>query len=287
MIEAFTKPGDGIIVFTPVYHAFARQIEAKGREVVESVLENRDGDYVMDLDALAGQLTGRERMVIFCSPHNPGGKLWSADEIRTLCTFCTEHDLVLVSDEIHMDLLHPGARHLVTAVACPDVRPRLITLSAASKTFNIAGAETSFIIASDPQLREQLARAHASFGGSPNRFGMLMMEAAFTDCDDWLAEVNAYIAENFRIFRDGVNEIPGLSVMDMRSTYLAWVDFADTGMERQEFTDRVLQTAKVAANHGPSFGSGGETFLRFNLATRRALVEECVARLKTAFGDLQ
>ena len=287
VLEAFTKPGDGVVLFTPVYHAFAKVVRAKGRQVVESLLENRDGVYHMDLDALAGQLTGNEKMVIFCSPHNPGGRLWTGEEIRALCAFCAARDLILVSDEIHMDLLHPGATHHVTAVTCPDIAPNLITLSAASKTFNIAGGETSFIIAADPGIREKFAKAHAAYSGSNNRFGMLMMEAALNGGGAWLEEANAYIAENFALFRDRVNAIPGLRVMDMQSTYLAWVDFAGTGMPRQEFTDRVQQTAKIAVNQGPSFGSGGESFLRFNIATRRALVVEAVTRLEAAFADLQ
>lgn len=287
VLEAFTQKGDGVILFTPVYHAFARKVEAKGRKVVESLLTLNDGRFEMDLDALAASLTGDERMVIFCSPHNPGGTLWRADEIEALAAFCDTHDLILVSDEIHMDLTFPGAKHLVTATVAPAVAPRLVTLSSAAKTFNLAGGETSFIIVGDPDLRRQLAAASASFGGSPNRFGMLMMEAAFTEGHDWLAAVQDYIAENFRIFRDGVNAIPGLSVMDMQSTYLVWVDFSGTGMEREEFSNRVLKGARIAANHGPSFGTGGEACMRFNVATRRALVEDAVARLGAAFSDLQ
>ena len=127
----------------------------------------------------------------------------------------------------------------------------------------------------------------ASFGGSPNRFGLVMIEAAFTGGADWSDAVTRYIAENFRIFKAGVDAIPGLSVMDMESTYLAWVDFADTGMTADEFNRRVADDARIAANRGPTFGTGGESYLRFNIATRRALIEEAVARLTAAFGDLQ
>jgi len=287
VFEALTKPGDGIIIFTPVYHAFARKIEAKGRRVVESELNLVDGRYEMDLEALGGQLDGSEKMVIFCTPHNPGGRLWDASEINALADFCKARDLILVSDEIHMDLVFAGSKHLPTAIAAPHSKDLLVTLSAASKGFNIAGAETSFIIVEDQKLRAKIMAAQASFGGSPNRFGMLMMEAAFTDGHDWSDDVCAYLAENFRIFRDGVTAIPGLTVMDMDSTYLAWVDFSGTGMTREEFTNRVAKDARIAVNKGPVFGTGGETFLRFNIATRRALVTEAVERLEAAFSDLQ
>lgn len=287
VMEAFTEIGDEIIIFTPVYHAFARKIAAKGRKVVESELDLVDGAYEMNLDQLAQSLSGNEKMVIFCSPHNPGGKLWSADEIKALTAFCATHDLLLISDEIHMDLTFPGHKHLPTATTAPDVTNRLVTLTAASKGFNIAGAETSFIIAEDPELRAKIMTAQASFGGTPNRFGMVMMEAALTGGGEWSDKVCEYIAENFRVFKEGVDAIPGLSVMAMPSTYLVWVDFSGTGMQENEFAHRVAKDAKIAVNKGTIFGKGGETYLRFNIATRRALVEESIERLAKAFGDLQ
>jgi len=286
-IEAFSDPGDGIVVFTPVYHAFMTKIRAKGRAVVESPMVTRGGRYEMDLDALAAALTGREKMVFFCSPHNPAGRLWSAEEIQALAEFCLAHDLILISDEIHMDLTFPGQTHLPTAVAAPQSLPKLVVMTAASKGFNIAGGETAFVVTPDEALRARMTRAMASHAGPPNRFGMLMLEACFTHGADWSAAVRAYLAQNFTLFRDGVNAIPGLSVMDMPATYLAWVDFAGTGMERVEFSRRVAEDARIGANPGPSFGAGGESFLRFNIATQRARVAQAVARLAAAFGDLQ
>lgn len=286
-LEAYTKPGDGVILFTPVYHAFARKIASKDRRVVECEMPIRDGVYHMDLDALEAQLDGSETMLVFCSPHNPGGRLWHAAEINALADFCLKHDLVLVSDEIHMDLTFPGATHLNTAATAPQAAPKLVTLTAASKAFNIAGGETGFAIVADPDMRAKFARAHTSHGGSPNRYGMVMTTAALQSGEAWLNAVNAYIAENAKVFADGVNKIPGLSVMPMQSTYLSWVDFSGTGMDRVEFSDRVLKDASIAANHGPTFGKGGENYMRFNVATSSKRVQEAVARLARAFGDLQ
>ena len=169
----------------------------------------------------------------------------------------------------------------------PDLSDRLVTLTAASKTFNLAGGMTGNAIIADPDLRKRFAKVHLAAGASPNRFGMLMTEAAYAEGDGWLADLIAYLDGNRRIFDAGVNGIPGLKSMELAATYLAWVDFRDTGMDREEFTRRVQSGARIAANHGPTFGSGGEGFLRFNIATRRALVEQAVERLQEAFADLQ
>ena len=167
-LQAFTEPGDGVILFSPVYHAFYRAIRANGREVVESPLVLReDGRYAMDLDALAAALTGRERILLLCSPHNPGGRIWSRDELRAVADFCTAHDILLVSDEIHHDLILPGNRHLPMPVAAPESLDRLVMLTAATKTFNIAGALTGNAIVPDAALRERFHAAHLAARNQP------------------------------------------------------------------------------------------------------------------------
>lgn len=287
ILDAFSKPGDEIILFTPVYHAFSRKIAAMGRKVHESYLVLREGQYEMDLETLATKMDGRQKAVIFCSPHNPGGRLWSREEIRALAEFCATHDLLLISDEIHMDLTFPGQQHLPTAVAAPEAKPRLVTITAASKGFNLAGGETGFLIAEDDALRKELAKSAAAIGGPPNRFGLTMTEAAFARSADWSEAVRAYLAENFRLFRDGLNAIPGVRVMDMPSTYLAWVDFTDTGMTSAEIADRLANDARIATNAGEAFGTGGQCHRRFNVATPRENVLEAVSRMQAAFADLQ
>jgi len=286
-VQAFSEPGDGVILFTPVYHAFARVIGANGRQVVESRLVERDGRYVMDLDALAAQLTGRERMVVFCSPHNPGGRIWSVEEQRALAAFCAAHDLILVSDEIHHDLVMPGLSHTPMAVAAPEAADRLVTLTATTKTFNIAGALTGNAIVADPGLRARIAARIGAAGGSPNRFGVLMATAAYDGGDAWLDALRPYLAENARIFDAGVAAVPGVSSMPLDSTYLAWVDFRRLGMEQAEIERRLREGARIAASPGPQFGGGGEGWMRFNLAMPRARVEDAVARIQAAFSDLQ
>jgi len=287
VIEAFARPGEAIVLFSPVYHAFYGKVRRMGREITECPLRLAGGRYEMDLDDLEARLTGRERLVFLCSPHNPGGRLWDAGEVRALAELCERHDLVLVSDEIHMDLVFPGHRHIPTAVAAPDIAHRLITVSGASKGFNVAGGETAFGIIHDAELRARFDVAHGSRNGTPNRFGMIMLEAAFTRCDAWSDAVRAYLAENFRIWRQAIGALPGIEVMDMPSTYLSWVDFAGTGMTSEESHGRIARDARLGVNRGPQFGTGGETFQRFNIALPRARLREAIARMQAAFGDLQ
>ena len=286
-LQAFSAPGDGVILFSPVYHAFHRVLRANGRRIVESPLVQEDGRYRMDLAALAGALTGGERIVVLCSPHNPGGRVWSREELRALAEFAAERDLVILSDEIHHDLVLPGNRHVPMPLAAPEVLDRTVMLTATTKTFNIAGAMTGNVIIPDPELRRRFAAVHAGAGTSPNRFGMLMATAAYATGDDWVDALCAYLAGNARLFDEGVGAIPGLRSMALEGTYLAWVDFAGTGMAPAEVTARVEKGARIATSHGAAFGSGGESFLRFNLATPRARVGEAVARLQAAFADLQ
>ena len=285
--DAFSAPGDGIIVFSPVYHAFYRKIDAMDRRVVESPLVLREGRYEMDLAALEASLAGDEKIVILCSPHNPGGRIWSHEEIRQVTEFCARHDLILISDEIHMDLTFPGVPFHTAAVAAPEALPRLIMLSTASKGFNLAGAETGFAIIPDDALRARFDRSAARVGAGVNRFGMVMLKAAFTDSDEWSDAARRYIAGNFALWRDRVSAIPGLSVMDMPSTYLTWVDFSGTGMERLEVRERLNRGARIAASPGTQFGTGGESFNRFNIAMPRPLLMEAIERMEAAFADLQ
>lgn len=286
-LEAFTKPGDGIILMTPVYHAFARVIKAAGREVVECRLQNNDGRYELDLQAWDAQLTGKEKMLILCSPHNPGGRVWTQTELLGIADFCKRNDLLLISDEIHHDLVMPGHKHIATGTV-EGIEDRLVVMTSTSKTFNLAGGYTGNVIIADPDLRARFAAKMAALGVSPNSFGLAMTVGAYTpEGATWVDALTVYLAENARIFNEGMRQIPGVQAMDLEATYLCWVDFSGTGMAPAEFIDRVQNTAKIAPNHGATFGAGGETFLRFNIGTQRANVTEAVARLQQAFADLQ
>ena len=287
-VDTFTEPGDAVVLFTPVYHAFHRVLKAAGRQITSLELALRDGRYEMDFNAWDARMTGRERMAILCSPHNPGGRVWGREELEGIAAFARRHDLILVSDEIHHDIVMPGHRHVPMARAVPDIRDRLLMLTATTKTFNIAGAHIGNVIVPDEALRRRLAARLAALGVSPNLFGLQMVEAAYSpEGAEWVDALNAYLDGNRRLFDEGVNAIPGMASMPIEGTYLAWVDFSGTGMDRAEFTARVERDARLAVSHGPTFGQGGESFLRFNIAMPRARVREAVERLQTAFSDLQ
>ncbi|ETA50984.1 MalY/PatB family protein [Ponticoccus alexandrii] len=287
-VDAFTRPGDAVVLMTPVYHAFARVIRASGREVRECRLALEDNRYTMDFEAWDAQMTGAETMLVLCSPHNPGGRVWTREELQDVADFAKRHDLILVSDEIHHDLVMPGQNHTAMALVDDSIADRLVMMSATTKTFNLAGTHIGNVIIADPDLRARFAARMAGLGLSPNSFGLFMAEAAYSpEGAAWVDALVAYLDGNRRLFDEGVNAIPGLNSMPLQATYLSWVDFSGTGMERAEFTRRVEQDARIAANHGPTFGSGGEDFLRFNIATPRARVAEAVKRLQEAFGDLQ
>lgn len=287
-IDTYTKEGDGVILFTPVYHAFHRVITAANRQIVECQLVNNNGRYEMDFDAYDAQMTGNEKMVVLCSPHNPGGRVWTREELQGVADFCKRHDLILVSDEIHHDLVYPGNTHIPMTLVDPSIMDRLVMMTATTKTFNIAGSHSGNVIIPDEDLRAKFGARMAALGLSANSFGLFMATAAYSpEGAAWVDELVAYLDGNRKLFDAAINAIPGLSSMELQSTYLAWVDFSGTGMSREEFTDRVQKQAHIAPNHGPTFGSGGENFLRFNLATPRSLVEEACERLADAFSDLQ
>lgn len=286
-IQTCTQPGDGVILLTPVYHAFAHVIRAAKRQVVECELVNNDGRYEMDFATYDKQMTGNEKMLILCSPHNPGGRVWSREELQEVADFCVKHDLILVSDEIHHDLVFAGNKHHVMANVAPEIADRLIMMTATTKTFNIAGAHIGNVIISNPDLRAAFSTQMTAGGISPNRFGLYLAEAAYDKGEEWLEELLIYLDENKRVFDAGMNGIPGLRSMKMDATYLAWVDFSGTGMERQEYTDRVHKHARIAPNDGPTFGKGGDGFLRFNIACPRPVLEKAISRMQAAFKDLQ
>ena len=287
-IDAFTKRGDGVILFTPVYYQFSNLIEASERKVVECPLKLIDSHYQFDFNAYERKLSGDEKMIILSSPHNPGGRVWTRKELQEVAKFAIKHDLILVSDEIHHDLVYPNKNHTVMPIAEPAVCDRLVMMTATTKTFNIAGAHTGNVIISNPRLQQKFSKRITALGISANSFGLFMATTAYSsEGAKWLDELIKYIDGNRNLFDRAIDAIPGLKSMPLEGTYLAWVDFSGTGMEEKEFIHRVQEKANIAVNHGSTFGAGGENFLRFNLATPRTMIVEATKRLEEAFSDLQ
>ena len=289
ILQAVTEPGDEVVLFPPVYHAFRRIIPANDRRILDVQLVETNGRYAMDLDLLRAKLTPRTKVVFLCSPHNPGGTVWSPAELRALATFCADHDLILVSDEIHCDLVFSGAKHTPTLTAAPEIADRLITCVAATKTFNLAGAHVGACVTSNPALKKKLdARIGACGLSSYNGFGMLATEAAWRTGEAWLDALLPYLEGSRDLFDKRIEAAaPGARSMRLDSTYLAWVDFSGTGLAAADVAARVAERARIYASPGPQFGPGGDTWLRFNFATPRPILNEALARLDDAFQDLR
>ena len=289
ILQAVSEPGDDVVLFPPVYHAFRKIIVANGRNILDVQLVQENGRHAMDFEALRAKLTPRTKVVVLCSPHNPGGTVWTPDELRALAAFCAEHDLILISDEIHCDLVFAGNKHTPTIAAAPEIADRLITCVAATKTFNLAGAHVGACFTSNAALKRKLdARIAASGLSSYNSFGMLATEAAWRTGEAWLDALLPYLTKNRDLFDQRIEAAaPGARSMRLAATYLAWVDFSGTGLAPKEVAARVKERARIFASPGEQFGPGGESWLRFNFATPRPLLEEAIGRLEDAFKDLR
>ncbi|SLN44678.1 MalY/PatB family protein [Roseisalinus antarcticus] len=288
-LQAFTEPGDGIIIFTPVYLEFAKKVKNARREVHESpLILDSDGQFQIDFDALEAGMTGREKVMLLSSPHNPAGRLWTLEEQRRLAEFCARHDLVLMSDEVHQDLVFPGSEHLPMMVAAPEHADRIVMLTSASKTFNIAGTRVGTVTVPDPRLRETLRRTVAMLDIQPNIFGAFLTQAAYGPGGaEWVDSLTPYLAGNAALFREEIARIPGLRATPMQGTYLAWVDFTPLGMNFEEIRRRLVEDARIGGSPGPDFGTGGDCAMRFNIGTQRSRVAEAAARIQEAFSDVQ
>ncbi len=286
-VQALTEPGDEVVIFTPVYHEFRLKIRGAGRIPLEVRMQNRDGRAVPDLEAAAKALTDRSRAVLFCSPHNPGGQVWSRVELEAVAAFCRENDLLLLSDEIHHDLVYPGHRFLPFA-AIEGIKDRLVTLAAPSKTFNIAGLRTGQLIIENDALRTRVREFLQANQIQPNVAGIRAAAAAYTsEGAAWADAQNAYLLDNRNRFAAGMEEIPGVRATRLDSTFLAWIDFNGTGMTERELSERIMGRARIAAAHGTKFGPGGDGFFRFAIGTQRSRLDEAISRPQAAFSDLQ
>jgi cysteine-S-conjugate beta-lyase len=289
VLQAVSDPGDEVVVFPPAYHAFRRIIPANRRRILDVELVEAEGRYTIDRDALAAKVSPATKVVFLCSPHNPGGTVWSAEALRALAAFCIDRDLILVSDEIHCDLVFDGARHTPTLTAAPEVADRLVACVSATKTFNLAGAHVGALIVPNSELKRRIdERIGASSLASYNRFGMIATEAAWRTGAPWLDALLPYLAASRDLFDRCIEAAaPGARSMRLDATYLAWVDFSGTGLAPTDVAERVKAGARVFPSPGSQFGPGGDGWLRFNFAMPRPLLVEALDRLDAVFQDLR
>ena len=289
ILQAITEPGDEVILFPPAYHAFRKIIQANDRRILDAQMIETGGRYRMDLAALKAKLTPRSKVVFYCNPHNPGGTVWTAEETRALAAFCASHDLILVSDEIHCDLMLGGSVHVPALTAAPEFADHIITCLAATKTFNLAGAHVGACVTPNPKLKQRLdQRIMASGLSSYNSFGMIATEAAWRTGEAWLDALLPYLTANRDRLDARITElVPGARPMKLDSTYLAWVDFSGTGLAPEDVAERVKSRARIFASPGDQFGPGGAGWLRLNFAMPRPLLDEALRRIGDAFEDLR
>lgn len=283
-VKAYTEPDDNIIIQSPVYQPFYTTIENNGRNIITNPLIYRDGRYFMDYEDLEAKIDSKTKLLILCSPHNPVGRVWTKEELTKLGEICLKNDIIIISDEIHFDIVYKGYDHTVLANVSPEIRERCIICTAPSKTFNIAGLQISNIIIPNNELREkyslELEKDHII---RPNVFGEEALVAAYNESEDWLDSLLEYLEKNRDFFISFVDKnIPQLKVVKPEGTYLLWVDFSDLGMNSEELRDFLVNKCKLAVNPGEMFGKESGLFQRFNIGCPRSILEEALIRIEKA-----
>jgi cystathionine beta-lyase len=283
VIKGITKPGEKVVVLTPIYNCFFSSIRNNGCEPVEIPLSlNEDYSYSIDYDALEAALAADDtHVLLFCNPHNPAGRVWTRDELLKVNDICAKHNVTIISDEIHCEMVMPGVTYTPFASISQEAGSRCITCGSPSKSFNIAGLQAAFIVSNNAENKARINRAiNVNEVCDINPFGLEAFMAAYNHGESWIMQFNDYIAANFQLMRDMIEkELPSFHFTPIEGTYLAWVNIAQTGMTSTQVTKKILDDGKVLVNDGAIYGKAGEGFIRINLATRRAVVEEAAHRI--------
>ena len=283
-VNAFSKEGEKVIVQPPVYHPFFSVVKENKRELVYNTLVEDDGYYRMDLDDLKKKIDRDTKLLLLSHPHNPVGRVWSPTELKELSDLCLENNIVILTDEIHSDLvLHPHV-HTPLRTLSDEIADIAVTCVAASKTFNLAGLSSSAVIISNENLRtlfsHEVQKGHLYMG---NIFGTIAMEAAYSQGGDWLDQLLVYLKGNADLLVDyTASNLPGISVRPPEATYLAWLDMKNLGMRSKQLREFMTRDARIGCNDGPSFGPGGSGYQRLNFACPRSTLEKALHQLKQA-----
>ncbi len=284
----FTSPGDKIIVQSPVYPPFFSSIEKTGRHVLENPLIEKDGHYEMDFDHLESIIDRHTKAIFLCSPHNPIGRVWTREELTKLGDIAAKHNLLVVSDEIHGDLILKGNVQTPFYSLPDELSERSISFMAPSKTFNLAGLYASFAVIKNKAIREEFENTIARTGaGRLNIFGIEATKAAYTHGEEWLEDVIAYLDGNATYLESALKErVPQIKMHKPEGTYLAWLDCRALNMTDEALKDWTIKEARLGLNAGITFGKQGSGFMRLNFACPRSLIEEAVNRLESAVNRL-
>lgn len=286
-IRALTNEGDGVVIQPPVYPPFADMINQNNRRLINNPMKIVNGRFEIDFEDLDRKLEGAKAL-LFCSPHNPTGRVFSEEELLRVGELCRKHDVKIISDEIHADLIIKPNEFRSIASLNDDLAHRTITLTAPSKTFNIAGLATSVTIIPDEELRAafntECDRTHA---GGGNIFGTAALEVAYNEGEEWLNEVMEYIAGNIDYVGKFLEEnCPKIRHYEQQGTFLMWLDCRDLGMDHEAMLDFWTNKARIGVNNGATFGEEGRGFVRMNIGTSRSVLEQAMAQLKEAYEKL-
>ena len=287
-LQCFTKPGDKVMVMTPVYHPFFLVTERLGREVVYSPLDLYDGHYHIDFERFSKDIRGC-RLLILCNPHNPGGRVWTKEELSQIADICYESGTLVISDEIHADLTLPPYKHPTFALISEKARMNSLVFMSPSKAFNMPGLASSYAIIENDELRHQFqVYMEASEFSEGHLFAYLSVAAAYSHGTEWLDQVIAYIKGNIDFTESYLKErIPAIRMIRPQASYLIFLDCRELGLNQEELNRLFVEDAHLALNEGTTFGKEGEGFMRLNVACPRATLEKALRQLEQAVTDLK
>lgn len=281
-IQAFTEPNDKVLIQTPVYPPFYNVIKAHEREIVKSPLHYQDNYYTVDFADFEEKLKSGVKAFILCSPHNPVGRVWTEEELQEMARLCLKYDVLIISDEIHADLVYPGKHHIPIASLSEEIANQTITCMAPSKTFNLAGLETSYTITPNEELRNKLKAQFSKQGysNSLNTMANTALEAAYNNGKSWLDELVTVLSSHQQYVTEMFKEhAPELSVVQGEGTYLLWIDCTALGLSSKELKQFFIEKAKVGLNAGFDYGDEGEQFMRMNIACPKATLADGVKQI--------
>lgn len=286
-IQAFTKPNDVILIHDPVYPPFANIITTNRRQLVRSQLVEENGHFVMDLADMEEKFKQHQvKVMILCNPHNPGGRVWTKKELYQLGELCQKYQVLVLSDEIHQDLVFPPNKMTSFFNAGDGFSDFSLQFTSMTKTFNLAGIKNSVVFVKNEKLRSQLIRKQEeNFQQEINTFGLVGMEAAYETGEEWLAELLPYIQSNITYTMNFFQEqLPKVKIMNPEGTYLLWLDFSEYDLSDKELEERFVHKGKVVLNTGVSYGPSGKQHMRLNVACPRVVLEEGLNRIVRALS---
>lgn len=289
IIKALTEPGDKVLVQTPVYNCFFSSIRNNGCTIAENALVRKGNSYEIDFDDFERQAADEKTKVfLLCNPHNPAGRVWTREELSRMNDICLRHGVKVIADEIHCELVMPGHVFTPFAAVSKACQDNCITTNSPTKSFNIAGLQIANIITNNAEDRQKIDRAiNINEVCDVNPFGVIALQAAYNEGEDWIDQLNVYLWENYQALKAFLKDnLPQLEVIDLEGTYLVWVNVRATGMTGNELTDKLLKEGKVFVNRGTMYGkTAGEDYIRINIAMPRSLMLEGLKRMKDVIDE--